>query len=189
MRFCPYAARAHLALDAKGIPYHTVNINLMQKPEWLFDANPFGKVPALQLVNEPGAPFLAESLIIMEYLDEKYPEPKLFPSDPLQKAQERLWIERFNSVAAAFHRGALNTEDPKGAWEEITNALIPFETELKRRDSVYFGGDAPNVVDYAIWPWIQRIELASACFGADCVFDGEKYPALVSEFENAKAFA
>lgn len=64
MRFCPYAQRVHLVLEAKGIPYHTININLTEKPDWLFEANPLGKVPALELVNEPGNPFLAESLII-----------------------------------------------------------------------------------------------------------------------------
>lgn len=179
MRFCPYAARAHLVLDAKNIPYHTININLQQKPDWFFDANPFGKVPAVQLVNETDAPFLAESLIIMQYLDEKYPEPKLFPNDPLERAQERIWIERFNSVASAFHRGAVNTVDPKGAWQEILTALDPFEVELQRRGTIYFGGNAANIVDYAIWPWLQRIEIAEELFGAGCQFDRQKYPALV----------
>lgn len=180
MRFCPYAARAHLVLDAKNIPYHTINIDLIQKPDWFFDANPIGKVPALQLINEPGAPILSESLIIMEYLEEKYPEPKLLPSDPLQRAQERLWIEKFNVVAAVVNRGVLNTVDPRGAWQEICITLQPIETELTRRGTVYFGGNVPNMVDYAIWPWFHRIELASDLFGLGCEFDRQKFPALVS---------
>lgn len=181
MRFCPYAARAHLVLDAKNIPYHTININLMSKPDWFFDANPVGKVPALQLVDESGAPFLSESLIIMEYINEKYPEPKLLPSDPLQRAQERLWIEKFNTVASAVNRSSMNAPaDPAAAWQEICNALQPFEAELARRNTVYFGGNAPNLVDYAIWPWFGRIELATDLFGLGCEFNSKKFPALVS---------
>jgi len=74
MRFCPYAQRAHLVLNAKNVPYHTVNINLTEKPEWLVDFSPLLKVPALQLVEEKDQPSLIESLIISEYLDDKYPE-------------------------------------------------------------------------------------------------------------------
>lgn len=182
MRFCPYAARAHLVLDAKSIPHHTLNINLSDKPDWLFDVNPIGKVPAVHLVNEPDAPFLSESLIIMEYLDEKYPEPKLMSSNPLQRAQDRLWIERFNGVAGAFHRGSVNTADPLKAWQDVLIALDPFETELKRRGTVLFGGSTPNIIDYAIWPWLQRVDISKEIFGPGCEFDKEKYPALVGIF-------
>lgn len=188
MRFCPYAARAHLVLDAKNIPYHTINIDLMHKPVWFFDANPMGMVPALQVINECGAPYLSESLIIMEYIEDKYPEPRLLPSDPLQRAQERLWIEKFNAVASAVNRGVVNKTDPTGAWKEICNALQPFEVELKRRGTVYFGGNAPNLVDYAIWPFFHRIELAADLFGEKCDFDKQTFPALVSSILNRVFF-
>lgn len=81
MRFCPYAHRVHLVLDAKKIPYHSIFINLNDKPEWLTEYSPLGKVPALQLITADGKPALIESLIIAEYLDEMYPEPRLFPKD------------------------------------------------------------------------------------------------------------
>jgi pyrimidodiazepine synthase len=44
MRFCPYAQRVHLVLDAKGIAYHTIFINLTEKPEWLTEKSPLGKL-------------------------------------------------------------------------------------------------------------------------------------------------
>lgn len=43
MVFCPYAQRVRLVLAAKGIEYETVNIQLKDKPEWLFDINSEGK--------------------------------------------------------------------------------------------------------------------------------------------------
>lgn len=70
MRFCPFAQRSHLVLEAKNIPYHTANINLKEKPEWLVQKSPLGKVPALEIPSEKGDP-LIESLIIADYLDDK----------------------------------------------------------------------------------------------------------------------
>lgn len=185
MRFCPYAQRVHLVLDAKKIPYHTVNINLTNKPDWLFEAHPLGKVPCLQLVDQPGAPFVYESLLIAEYLDEVYPEPKLYPTDPLEKLKEKLWIERFTPIAGKFHQASLltDTEKTTALWDEIQALLDVFEDELERRGTSYFGGDRQaNILDYAIWPWFQRIEITKELFGADCEFSGNRYPELVKRF-------
>lgn len=102
MRFCPYAQRAHLVLDAKNIPYHTVYIDLMTKPEWFPTKSPLGKVPALE-VPKAGDP-LIESLVICDYLDEKYPEKPLHPKDPLQKSRDRIMVERFNAVISPYYK-------------------------------------------------------------------------------------
>lgn len=42
MKFCPYAQRTRLVLNAKGIPHDVVNINLKDKPEWYFKIHPEG---------------------------------------------------------------------------------------------------------------------------------------------------
>lgn len=172
----------HLVLDAKRIPYHTVNINLFEKPEWLFEANPFGKVPCLQLVDQPGAPFVYESLLITEYLDEVYPEPKLYPTDPLKKLVEKLWIERFGPVFSKFYQAYQATDKAAAivCWNDARNLLDDFEVELTRRGTTYFGGDRRvNMVDYAIWPFIQFFEIAGDIFGKDNDLNGERYPTLV----------
>lgn len=181
MRFCPYAARTHLVLDAKEIPYHTVNIHLNDKPEWLFDANPLGKVPALQLVNKPNAPFVYESLLIAEYLDEVHPQNKLYPTDPLAKLQEKIWIERFSPIASKFHQ---TNVDGTAQWNDIQNGLDEFERELNRRGTTYYGGEKPNILDYAIWPWFPRIESLDVIFGEGCTFSETRFPKLVCAKSN-----
>lgn len=180
MRFCPYAQRVHLVLNAKNIPHHTININLTDKPEWYLDLNNNGKVPALQLVTDHGQPFITESLIIMEYLDEKFPQTPLFPRDPLIKALDKMWIERFTSVTAAFFRVVLEPRDVDRALLEISDALDLYEDELRRRCTPFFGGKKPNILDYAIWPWFERTELVKALVGNKFFFDKKRYPALVS---------
>ena len=66
---CPYCARARIVLAEKGIPYETVEIDLSDRPAWLFEKNPVGKVPVLE---EDGW-VLPESAVIAEYLNERYP--------------------------------------------------------------------------------------------------------------------
>lgn len=153
MRFCPYAQRAHIVLEAKKIPYHTFNINLTNKPEWLTKYSPLGKVPSIGLPTEKGHPFVHESLIIADYLDEKYPEIQLYPKDPLAKAIDRLLIEQFNGVITAYYK---SIGDPANLVD-LSNGLDKFEEELKKRGTTFFGGSNPGMLDYMIWPWFERI--------------------------------
>jgi glutathione S-transferase len=74
---CPYCARVRIVLAEKGIEYDTVEIDLRDRPDWIYDLNPSGKVPVLD-----DEFVLPESEVIMEYLEEKHPQPPLLPTDP-----------------------------------------------------------------------------------------------------------
>jgi glutathione S-transferase len=69
---CPYCARVRIALAEKGIEHEVVAIDLSDRPAWLYEKNPLGKVPVI----EEDTFVLPESAVIMEYLDERYPEPR-----------------------------------------------------------------------------------------------------------------
>ena len=79
---CPYCARVRIVLAEKGLSYETVEIDLRDRPVWLYDLNPVGKVPVL---DEDGW-ILPESAVIGEYLNERYPDPPLWPDDPGERA-------------------------------------------------------------------------------------------------------
>ena len=102
---CPYCARVRIVLAEKGIAYEPVAIDLSNRPAWLYEKNPAGRVPVL----EEDTLVLPESLAIMEYLEERYPEPALLPADPAQRALERLRVFRFDDELGddyyAFRRG------------------------------------------------------------------------------------
>lgn len=182
MRFCPYAQRIHLVLDAKQIPYHTIYVNLVQKPEWLTKYSPLGKVPALGLTNEKDTPYIYESLMVAEYLDEKYPQVPLYPKDPLAKTWDRLWIESFNDLINAFYRAAITGPEGKptpGSLTELAEGLDKFEAELKKRGDVFYGGKKPGMLDYMIWPWCERFAVFKYIVGDKYEMDKERYPKLV----------
>lgn len=184
MRFCPYAQRAHLVLDAKRIPHHVVNIHLKQKPDWLTEYSRLGKVPALGLTNEPGKPYIHESLILCDYVDEKYNAVRpLYPADPLAKALDRLWVERFGGIVTTFYRVVVPGADGKpapGSVDQLGTGLDVFEAELKRRGQRFFGGhDEPGMLDYMMWPWFERFEGLQFREGETFVLAAERYPLLV----------
>ncbi|KAL1130838.1 hypothetical protein AAG570_012079 [Ranatra chinensis] len=154
MRFCPYAQRVHLVLFAKNIPHDIVNINLKNKPEWYLEKFPLGKVPAVIVEGE----YLYESLIISDFLDEKYPKRPLYPKDPVKKAKDRLLIESFSKVISLLYKCYLSPTMDFQLLLPVFNEMDAFEKEMATRGTPFFSGDKPGMVDYMIWPWCERLE-------------------------------
>src|SRR5713101_6487573 len=86
------AFRVRIALNLKKLDYETAAIHLRRndqtKPDYLA-VNPQGLVPAL----EDGSRTLIQSLAIIEYLDEIYPDPPLLPKHPADRARVRALAE------------------------------------------------------------------------------------------------
>jgi stringent starvation protein A len=131
---CPYCARVRIVLTEKGIGYEPVEIDLRNRPDWLYGLNPSGKVPVL----DDGF-VLPESAVIMEYLDERYPEPSLLPDDLARRAGARLQVFRFDELLGddyyAFRRGE-------------ANMLAELLERLPVGDNLF--------VDIAFAPWVIR---------------------------------
>ena len=161
---CPYCARVRIVLAEKDLEYETVMIDLSDRPAWLYEKNPLGKVPVLE---EDGF-ILPESEVINEYLEERYPEPALLPADPAARALVRLRIERFENALGdayyAFRRG----ED--GADERIAHCL----SFIDRRVAESAGGY--DLADIAYVPWLIRLR---DLFG----FDLTPYPAVLERLD------
>src|SRR4051812_50166011 len=59
----------------------------------MYEKNATGRVPVYE---EDEGLVLPESEVIMEYLEERFPEPPLWPADPAERALGRLWLQRFD---------------------------------------------------------------------------------------------
>ena len=83
------------SLSSVFFRHEVININLKNKPEWFFKKNPSGLVPVLETSQ---GQLICESAITCEYLDEAYPEKKLLPGDPYEKACQKMVFESFSKV-------------------------------------------------------------------------------------------
>ncbi len=82
--------RLRIALALKGLEYDPRFVSLpklQHRADDYLSVNPQGLLPALI---EPGGKVFAQSLAMLEYLDETYPEPRLVPADPLERAYVRM---------------------------------------------------------------------------------------------------
>jgi glutathione S-transferase len=148
---CPYAARVRIALAEKRLAYDRVEIDLDDRPAWLYDKNPTGRVPVLE---EEGGLVLPESRVILEYLDERFPEPALMPPDPAGRAGVRLVLERFDRLADPYYDVLWRRADDAGA--RLDAALVRLGESLDREP--YLAGATYTVADVAYVPWILRAE-------------------------------
>ena len=92
---CPYCMRVRAALAEKGVPYRTREIDLGSKPAELLALNPKGGVPILV----DGGTIVADSLVILEYLEDCWPQPSLFPAAAGRDAVKASY-ERMNALFA-----------------------------------------------------------------------------------------
>ncbi|XP_063163193.1 glutathione S-transferase omega-1 isoform X1 [Candoia aspera] len=158
MRYCPFAQRTQLVLKAKGIDHEIVNINLKNKPEWFFEKSPFGMVPVLETSK---GQLIYESPITCEFLDEAYPEKKLYPVDPYEKAYQKMLLEHFSKLPPISYKYILaikSGEDASALKNEYQEKLFKLEEILANNKTKFFGGNSVSMIDYLIWPWFERME-------------------------------
>ena len=159
---CPYCARVRILLAEKGLEYETVVVDLDDRPAWIFDKNPLGKVPVL----EEDAFVLPESVVINEYLEERYPEPPLWAADPAERAAARLLVERFDQLGRPYYALRRGSE---GARDDLDEELTKLDWLLQSRP--YLTGRDFGLADVAYLPWILR---AQTMLGVDL----GQYPTL-----------
>ncbi len=163
---CPYVQRAAIALAEKGVPYDRRWVDLAAKPDWFRAVSPLGKVPLLLV----GDAVLFESAAIVEFVDETTPG-RLHPSDPIERARHRAWIEVASTVLSAI-AGAYSAPDAAGLEAKLAEIRRRFETiEAALGDGPWFAGAAFSLVDAAFAPVFRYFDAFDRIrpFG---VFDG-----------------
>lgn len=163
------AFRARIALNLKGIPYECVPVNIApgvneHLGEEYLERNPEGRVPCL----ETPQGILSQSMAIIDWLDETYPEPAFTPTDKWRRAQCRAFA---NTIACDIH--PLNNtsvlsklKDMFGAdsqaitsWyhDWIRRGFLPLEKiAFAPRTTRFLFGDHPGLAEILLIPQIAN---------------------------------
>ncbi|OIW00521.1 hypothetical protein TanjilG_24251 [Lupinus angustifolius] len=176
----PGGRRVEWALKLKGVDYEYVEEDIFNKSNLLLELNPVTKkVPVLVHDHKP----IAESLIILEYIDETWNQYPLLPHHPYEKALARFWA---NFAEQKILYGAWNTmcasgDDQENALNAVREAMEKIEEEIKGKK--FFGGDNIGYLDIALG-WISYWLPIWEEVGSMQIIDPLKYSAITAWITN-----
>lgn len=161
----PYAQKNKIALREKGLPFE------LRLPDGLgsgsgyhsdfTDASPRAEVPALI----DGDVRVFDSTIILEYLEDKWPEPPLLPRDPAARARARMIEDAMDTHYEAINWGLIELQfmgRAPGALGEQLRARAAQQAAAWRRwlsaqlrDASWFGGEVFGWADLSVIPYLN----------------------------------
>jgi maleylpyruvate isomerase len=188
-----------MALHYKGIPHQVVPVHLVRdggeqrRPEFVV-TNPLGQVPVLEIETEAGPWRLTQSMAILEYLEERYPEPALLPKEIGARARVRQLSELVNSGIQPFQ----NLKPTQLLKERginpvplvarvIGDGLTALEILAQPGAGRFLVGDSPSFADLFLVPQLfqaRRFGVEVAAF--PLLLRIERECAKVSEFARAR---
>jgi len=181
--------RVRIALNLKGVPYEQKFYHLRRgentSPQYLA-LNPQGLVPSLQ---SDGA-IITQSLAILEYLEEEFPEPPLLPAHPIGRARARSLADicavdthPLNNLRVLKYLEKELGLDEKArlAWcaQWFARCFGPLEARLSRDPETgrFCHGDQPTFADICLAPQVWSARRFA--------FDLSPYPTVCRVYENA----
>ena len=166
-KYSSWSLRGWLALKLAGVPFEeaVVALDMPDTAQSIRKLSPSGRVPALI----DGDVTVWDSLAVSEYLNEKFPEKRLWPKDPAQRARAR-------SVSAEMHSGFVNLRNdcsmkivqqypPKAlrpeTQAEVNRIVELWEDCLKRSGGPWLFGKEPCIADAFYAPVVSRFRTYS----------------------------
>lgn len=190
-----YYNKAKMVLLEKGVPFEEVPTGLKVTDEALLAISPLGKMPFMR--DEAGG--LCESQVILEYLEERYPQPALLPKDPYARAKVRELVTfidwhlemsaRQLYGAAFFGAPPLSESNSARIRREVGKNIAAFKKLAKF--SPYVAGDTFTLADVSAFNSLPLVAMATkAVYGEDLLaaagIDHRAYARFIGERPSAQ---
>jgi len=185
-----YYNKVKLALLEKGMPFEERLVNFRDKDEALLSLSPMGKIPFL--TTEQGC--MAESQVLLEYLEATHPQPPLLPKDPFAAAKVRelvTFLDWHLEMAARqlygvafFGAAPLSESNAARIRKEVEQKIAGLKRILKL--APYAAGDSFTMADCAAFADLPLVGMATkAVYGEDLLLaagiDYKSYVKFIGE--------
>ena len=152
-----YSHRVRIVMAEKGVTGEIIDSDLDSLSNELLEVSPYSELPVL--VDRDVC--LYDSVVLMEYLDERFPHPPLLPVYPVSRAEIRLfiqriqkdWCEMFDTLVSA----KLSDSELKKIRQEFKSQIIALSPILKEKP--FFMSEDFSLVDCCIAPILWRLPL------------------------------
>jgi maleylpyruvate isomerase len=194
---CAY--RVRIALGLKQLPFEYAAVHLIkdggQQHQPAFGAlNPQRQVPVLELDDAGNTVRLVQSIAIIEYLEERFPNPPLLPHRPAERAHVRAMAELVNSGIQPFQNTSTLAELKKRgveteSWAQtfVARGLAALEELARPRAGSFLFGDTVTLADVYLVPQLynaRRLNVPYAHLPA--LVHAEKSCLALPAFDSAK---
>ena len=183
--FSPFARKVRMVLEHKGLRFDTIDGLSAAGHARLAELNPRVEVPVLR----DGDLVVVNSSHIVAYLEHRYPERAVYPTDPATRvaalAWERLADTLLDAVTHDLSNGGFGFPEgtrPPGLGEAALQDLAPLYADLERalagRD--FLCGEL-SIADVALFPHLTALRFL------DVSFDGATHPRLLAWYRRLRS--
>jgi glutathione S-transferase len=166
---CPFAHRARIVLEEKKLPYDVVYYEPAHRPAELDATSSDARSPTL--FDDEGKTRVWDSLVVIEYLEERYPDVPLMPKDASARARVRLSMREVDAkvlpamgpiVQEVVYKAGGPPDEGKvqAGLAQFRSALVPWEARLQSQP--FLLGDEFTLADIALFtPIVSAVRLVA----------------------------
>ena len=152
-----YSHRVRIVMQEKGVAAELINSDVNNLSKEVIEISPYATLPVL--IDRDVC--LYDSVILMEYLDERFPHPPLLPVYPVARAHMRLFIQRIEedwcTLFDKLLEDNLKDSEKKKIRQDFRSHLLGIISILKEKP--YFMSEDFSLVDCCIAPILWRLPL------------------------------